>query len=618
VSPPPSLTAALPQYEVGDTIGSGGMGVVYTAVHRPLGRQVAIKQLPGGRSQDPGMAARFDHEARLLASLDHPHIVPVYDYVRTDSEHLLVMEKLDGGTVWSRFHRDGLTGEQSCAIGLATLAGLHAAHQAGVLHLDVKPKNLLFTAAGVLKVADFGISQVVSEGATLVTRGGEAIGTPAYIAPEQALGNPLTPAADLYAAGTVLYELLSGVLPYESDGGALALLHQHVYTDPRPISGVAPALAEVVMRGLVRDPRERYRDAEAFATDLAAAATRAYGLGWLDRAGVPVHLTPRVAACATTGPVRGSAPVAVVRASTPEPPPSPTLADLGSATLVPAREVLRPPRSARWPAVAAALAGTALVGLLVVSLSGAVEPTERGGLGLVVNDGVDRVDLAEPVLLAGALPTGGLPAGGGTAGGDDDPDDPDDDGPGGDDQLTARLRLSAAGVPLGEAVSAPLASQDGRWLASVQPPPLARWLAGGAVTGEVQLVQDGAPVASQRFTVRPAQNPLLSAMGAGSVLLLMFTLAYLESILRSVRRRQLRRSGPVLAAPVGAVFAAAAGLLGFVLTRTEPLVAVLLAAAALGAAAAAFATVARSRSVPAPQPRRPAQAPSGYGARHGR
>ena len=101
----------------------------------------------------------------------------------------------------SRFHGQGVNGEQACAIGLAMLAGLHAAHESGVLHLDVKPKNLLFTAQGVMKVADFGIAKVISEGATLVTHGGDVLGTPAYIAPEQALGNALSPAADVYAAG---------------------------------------------------------------------------------------------------------------------------------------------------------------------------------------------------------------------------------------------------------------------------------------------------------------------------------------------------------------------------------------------------------------------------------
>ncbi len=584
-APPPSLVAALPQYHIGESIGSGGMGVVYAGLHRPLGRHVAIKQLPGNRAQDPGVAERFDHEARLLARLDHPHIVPVYDYVQTQSVRLLVMERLDGGTVWSHFHGTGLTGEQTCAIGLAMLAGLHAAHQAGVLHLDIKPKNLLFTTSGVLKVADFGISQVVSEGATLVTRAGEVLGTPAYIAPEQALGNPLTPAADLYSAGTVLYELLSGALPYETDGGALALLHQHVYADARPITGVAPALAAVVMRSLVRDPRERYRDAEAFAMDLAGAASHSFGPGWLDRAGVPVHLTPRVAGSATGttfgGPARATAgstaPYGATAATTtvrPTGPPAPaalTMADLGSATLLPAREMLNPPGSGRWPALGAVAAVLAIVVLLVLTLGRPTDPTSSGSVS--VNGGAQRVDLTETVRLAGTAPDG--------------------------DPLTTRLRLSVVGVDLGESTAAAVAVTAGRWETDIDPPPLARWLAGGAVTGEVVLERAGAPVASENVTVRPAQTPLLSAMGAGSVLLMMFTLAYLESILRSVRRRQLRRSGPVLAAPVGAVFAAAGCLLGFVLSRTEPRPDVLLAGAVLGAVAAALATVARSRSAPA-------------------
>src|ERR1041384_4718931 len=208
------------------------MGVVYGGVHRQLGRPVAIKRLPHAVAEDPRMSERFEHEARLLARLDHPHIVPVYDYVRQQGEHLLVMERLDGGTVWSRFATDGLTAQQSCGIVLAALSGLHAAHEAGVLHLDVKPKNLLFTSNGVVKVADFGISQVVSEGATLVTHGGAVLRTPAHLSPEQALGNPLSPAADVYGAATVLYELLSGRLPFESGGGALAMIQRHVYHQP--------------------------------------------------------------------------------------------------------------------------------------------------------------------------------------------------------------------------------------------------------------------------------------------------------------------------------------------------------------------------------------------------
>lgn len=320
MSAPAELVAALPQYDIGAEIGEGGMGVVFAGTHRTLGRNVAIKQLPWDVLNHAASSELFDREARVLASLDHPHIVPVYDYVRTGREHLLVMERLDGGTVHSRFHGDGVSGEQACAIGLAMLAGLHAAHRAGVLHLDVKPRNLLFTLQGVVKVADFGIARVISEGATLVTHGGEILGTPAYIAPEQAMGNALSPAADVYAAGTVLYELLARELPFDNTRGAISMMRQHMFTDPKPISGVPTPIAGVIMRALARELDARYREAESFAADLAGAATAVYGPGWLERSGVPVlHLTPRV------------------------------IAGLNSATVSPGEELTRPVRRPTGP-----------------------------------------------------------------------------------------------------------------------------------------------------------------------------------------------------------------------------------------------------------------------------
>jgi len=251
-----NVVQALPQYQVGPAIGAGRRGVVYAGVHRSFG-SVAIKQLPG-------IGDRFDREAKILAGLDHPHIVPVHDYVRAGRDGLLVTERLDGGTVFERFRRDGIKPEAACAITLATLSGLQAAHRAGVLHLDVRPKNLLFTGQGVLKVADFGL----------------AFGPPAYTAPERAAGGPLTPAADVYSAGTVLYELLSGTLP---DRDAATTLRQR---------GVPEPLARVVMRARARETSRRYPDTETFATDLTAAAEATFGHGWQLRSGVPVHLAP--------------------------------------------------------------------------------------------------------------------------------------------------------------------------------------------------------------------------------------------------------------------------------------------------------------------------------------
>ena len=277
----------LPAYDIGGEIGRGGWGIVLEGRHRQLGREVAIKQLPRAFGNDPAVRARFVAEARVLASLDHPHIVPVYDYVERDGMCLLVMEKLVGGTVWSHFTQHGLAHENACAVALATLAALDRAHRSGVLHRDIKPENLLLSGSNVLKVSDFGIAAVIGGSQTVATRAGEILGTPAYMAPEQAQGAPLSPATDLYAVGVMLYELLSGHLPFPEDGDPFVLLYRHVYEEPKPLQHVAPEvhpeLAGTVMRAMRKGPGERFASAEAFATALAERATEAWGVGWLSR-----------------------------------------------------------------------------------------------------------------------------------------------------------------------------------------------------------------------------------------------------------------------------------------------------------------------------------------------
>ncbi|MCE6994904.1 serine/threonine protein kinase [Saccharothrix sp. S26] len=568
-----NVVAALPQYDIGAEVGRGGMGVVYAAVHRPLGRAVAVKRLPGVLASDERMSARFAHEARLLARLDHPHIVPVYDYVQDRGEHLLVMEKLDGGTVWSKFTGSGVTPALSCAFGLAMLSGLHAAHEAGVLHLDVKPKNLLFTAGGVLKVADFGISQVVSEGATLVTHGGQVLGTPAYLAPEQALGNPLSPAADVYGAATVLYELLSGRLPFDSGGGALAMIQRHVYQQPRPLTEVPDPLARVIMRGIERDPQSRYRNAETFAVDLAGAAAEVFGRDWLLRLGTPVHLTPQVAA-ASTRPAAGPAAFAAretlalpVRATLADTPPTPVR--LGADTLVPAAQVLTaqvpaaqvpaaqvpaaqvpaaPKPTTRWFAPAAALAAALMI----------ATPFAVPGRALPVL----AADLSKPVPVGEGDPT------------------------------TARLTVTAAGITLADV---PALSPDPPTTSPLtfELPGASRWVVGGAAVATV--TADGK---STDYSLQPPTHPLISIMGAGSAVLLLFALAYLESILRSLRRRPTGTGAGAfaMAAPLGFGLGVAVWLLLSVLLRHTPDLWPALVCGGLGAVAAVCTAVAARRS----------------------
>ncbi len=310
---PAAVAAALPAYDIGAELGRGAWGIVLEGRHRQLRREVALKQLPPAFAADAEVRSRFVAEARLLGSLDHPHIVPVYDFVEREGLCLLVMEKLSGGTAWSRFVDEGLRVETACAIALVTAAALQYAHEQGVLHRDIKPDNLLFSGDGaLLKVADFGIAKVLAGGRTMATSAGEILGTPAYMAPEQATGTEVTPSTDLYALGVTFYEMLSGRLPFEELDSPLAVLYQRVNESPIDLSTVAPdvpaALAPVVMRTLQTAPGDRFQTATAFAVALADAATAAFGRGWLERAGIRAVLGGRIAALTERETPRPTAP----------------------------------------------------------------------------------------------------------------------------------------------------------------------------------------------------------------------------------------------------------------------------------------------------------------------
>jgi non-specific serine/threonine protein kinase len=286
------LAAALPAYEIGGELGRGAHGVVLAGRHRKLGRRVAIKQLPRAFGADPGVRSRFVAEARVLASLDHPHIVEVYDFVDRDGVCLLVMERLTGGTLWSYLPAGGFAPDVTCALMLATCAGLHHAHKNGIVHRDVKPENLMFTAGGTLKVTDLGIAKVVGGASTVASRAGEVLGTPAYISPEQASGGAPTPATDVYQAGTLLFELLSGRLPFPIDCDLATLLYRHVYESPPPLlevaHGVPARIAAVTDRAIATSPADRYQSAEEFGIAIATSAAATWGPGWLARTNVPV------------------------------------------------------------------------------------------------------------------------------------------------------------------------------------------------------------------------------------------------------------------------------------------------------------------------------------------
>jgi DNA-binding CsgD family transcriptional regulator len=283
------LAQVLPAYEIGEVLGSGASGIVVAGRHRRLGRDVALKQIAS--SGDPD---RFLAEARVMASLDHPHVVRLYDFVEVEEHLVLVMERLTGGTVKDRLDAGAIRPQAACAAVVAACTGLQYAHDRGILHRDVKPQNLLLSAEGVLKVGDFGIAKLLDATGTGVTRPGMVLGTPAYIAPEQVTGETLTPAADIYGAGVVLYQLLSGELPYPSLGSPVAELRQRVHDDPIPLRLRAPyvpeALAAITDRALRRDPEERFADAAELGAAVAAAADAEWPDGWLTQSELRVAL----------------------------------------------------------------------------------------------------------------------------------------------------------------------------------------------------------------------------------------------------------------------------------------------------------------------------------------
>ena len=354
------VAAALPSYDIGDELGRGSTGVVLAARHRQLGRGVAVKLLPPDLAQDMLVRRRFVEEGRLLASFSHVHIVPIYDFVEQDGVCLLVMERLGGGTLHS-YARAGLDGPGACSAVLALCSGLHYAHGRGVLHRDVKPANVLIAEDGTVKVTDFGIARVLGGGETFITRSGFVLGTPAYMAPEQAAGTGSSPATDVYGTGTVLYQLLSGQLPFPKEATPLQMLYTRMHSDPRPLREVAPDVPEelqgVVMRALARDAADRYPTAEELRSAVAVAATNAWGRDW-------VAGTPFAAGLAGAGRVPET--VVVHRPEPPEPPePAPPVEP------PPPAAPAEPPRSrGRLPIAAAAVAGLAAVAVAVVVLAG--------------------------------------------------------------------------------------------------------------------------------------------------------------------------------------------------------------------------------------------------------
>ena len=249
---PAELGALLPQLEVCELIGQGGMGAVYRAVQRHLDRSVALKILPRERGADPDFAARFAREAKALARLNHPNLVAIHDYGQTDGWCWLVMEFVDGANLRQVMHTGRLSPQQALAIVPQLCDALQYAHDEGVVHRDIKPENILLDARGRVKIADFGLAKLRGEtpGGEALTGSGAILGTVHYMAPEQVEGaKSVDHRADIYSLGVVFYEMLTGGLPL----GRFEPPSRRIELDVR--------FDEVVLKALEKDPARRYQQA---------------------------------------------------------------------------------------------------------------------------------------------------------------------------------------------------------------------------------------------------------------------------------------------------------------------------------------------------------------------
>ena len=261
------------RYRVVRKLGTGGMANVYLAEDQELGRRVAIKMLDDRHSQDEQFVERFRREAKNVAGLSHPNIVSIYDRGEAEGTYYIAMEYLEGRTLKELLVQRGPT-PLAVAIDYARqiLAAVGFAHRNGIVHRDIKPHNVVVAPDGRLKVTDFGIAR---SGTSQMTETGSIIGTAQYLSPEQAKGAPVTPASDIYSVGIVLYEMLTGLVPFTGDT-PLEIAMKHLSAIPEPPSEhraeVPHDLDSIVLRALAKDPADRYQSAEEMDADLARAA----------------------------------------------------------------------------------------------------------------------------------------------------------------------------------------------------------------------------------------------------------------------------------------------------------------------------------------------------------
>jgi eukaryotic-like serine/threonine-protein kinase len=380
------------RYRILRKLGSGGMANVYLAEDEELGRRVAIKILNERYAGDDLFIERFRREAKSAASLSHPNIVSIYDRGEAEGTYYIAMEVIEGRSLKELIMTHGALPVHT-AIGHAKqlLEALRFAHRHGIIHRDIKPHNVLVSADQQvkaneprLKVTDFGIAR---HGASQMTEAGSIMGTAQYLSPEQARGAPVTAASDLYSAGVVLYEMLTGKVPFTGDS-AIEIAMKHVNELPKPPSSlrpeIPPELDQIVLRALAKDPEDRYQTAEEFIEDLERV-----------EAGLPISRSTATAATAIlAGAAVGESTELLSESATRvAPPPTPPQR---RPPYPPSSPYDEPPRKRRrwvpWLLVALLLAAAILAGWWVYNqIQDQLEAAEPVGVPNVV--GIER-DLA--------------------------------------------------------------------------------------------------------------------------------------------------------------------------------------------------------------------------------
>jgi len=263
-------------YRIVEQLGQGGMATVFKAYHPALDRHVAIKAMHPAFMQDPQFLARFEREARVVASLDHPNIVPIYDFAQQGGQPYLVMKFVEGQTLKAVLDSRSLTQTEILHAVKSVGAALSYAHQRGVLHRDIKPSNILLTAEGQVYLADFGLARIAEAGQSSLS-GDQLLGTPHYISPEQARGErDLDQGTDIYSLGIVLYQLTVGRVPFNADT-PFSIIHDHIYT-PLPMPRethpeMSELLENVLLKALAKDRRDRFATVDDLVKAFEAAFT---------------------------------------------------------------------------------------------------------------------------------------------------------------------------------------------------------------------------------------------------------------------------------------------------------------------------------------------------------